>query len=271
MKCNNFGFSLVEMSVVLLIISTILGSVIILTNQSQTKSKYQQTIDKIKVIDQTLIKYAMKSGELPCPAPRTTALTDVTFGVATTTCNTTLTSPADDGIGKDVGQVRIGVVPIRTLGLPDSYMFDAWGMRITYAVDKNLAIDDTTFQNYIKPTTDGISIIDSNNNSVIDTDNNSAIKPIGVSNLSKTFPAFILISHGDNKKGATTMNGGVTNDCGAGTMDVLNCTSTANGTFRDTSIKLINKTFAAYFDDIVMWRTYDYVDVKNYYTNVVNP
>jgi prepilin-type N-terminal cleavage/methylation domain-containing protein len=274
MERNNFGFSLIEMSVVLLIISTIMGSVILLTGKSQTKLKYEDTIAKIKEIDEALIRYAMRAGELPCPARRNSALNNTNLGVATD-CNAAITTVAAGGTGAvadgvlEAGQVRIGVVPTRTLGLPDNYMFDAWGMRITYAVNRNLAIDDATFQAYTKPAVGGILIQDSNGNSAFDTDNNAAIKPVGVSGLTKTFPAFIIISHGDNKKGATNLSGATTNACTAGTMDVLNCGNT--GTFRDTSIKLINKTFAAYFDDIVLWRPYDYVDVNNYYTNSITP
>jgi prepilin-type N-terminal cleavage/methylation domain-containing protein len=248
------GFSLVEMSVVLVIISTILGSVIVLTNKAQDRSKYEITIAKIKAIDERLQQYAIKGGIIPCPARRNSALNSATFGIATD-CTTNLTAPADNGIGTDTGQVRIGVVPTRTLGLPDDYMFDAWGMRISYAVNKNLATTVAAFTAYTKPATGGIAIVDSAGNSVFDT--NAA--------LNKLFPAYVVISHGMDKKGAIAQAGTSTNSCGGSSDDVLNCGNT--GVFRDSSVKIINPAANAYFDDVIMWRIYDYLDNTNDYTS----
>jgi prepilin-type N-terminal cleavage/methylation domain-containing protein len=249
---KNNGFSLVEMAVVLVIISTILGSMMVLTNKAQDKAKYEATIAKVKEIDALLQQYAIKGGVIPCPAIRTATLNSSTFGVATDCA-------AAVGAGiTEVGQVRIGVVPTRTLGLPDNYMFDEWGMRITYAVNKNLATNAAAFNAYTKPVAGGIAIQDSADNSVFDT--NIA--------LTKLFPAYVVISHGSDKKGATVQVGTSTNACSGSSHDVLNCGNT--GVFRDTTIKLINKSLTAYFDDIIIWRTYDFLDNANDYTSELN-
>ncbi len=252
LRSHNKGFSLIEMSVVLVIISTILGSMMVLTNKSQDRAKYDATIIKIKAIDESLQKYAIKAGVIPCPAPRSAAVNSASFAVATD-CNIAAVAGTTQA-----GQVRIGAVPTRTLGLPDDYAYDEWGMRITYAINVNLATTMIAFTNYTKPVAGGIAMQDSAGNSVFDTN----------ILLDKLFPAYVVVSHGVDKKGATNKAGTVTNPCSGASNDVLNCSD--SGIFRDTSIKLINKVATAYFDDIIIWRAYDFLDNNNDYTNDVN-
>jgi prepilin-type N-terminal cleavage/methylation domain-containing protein len=250
-KHYNTGFSLIEMSVVLAIISSIIGAMIVLTGKVQERSKYEATLSNMQIIHNALTAYGRKGGVLPCPARRDLAPTHVDFGKATD-CNAVVTA----GI-TEIGQVRIGVVPVRALSLPDELMFDDWNMRILYAVDKNLAIDATTFTAYTKPVAGGITLLDGSGNNIID------------SNvlLTKLFPAYILLSHGQDKKGATNKLGNTTNTCTAGNADTLNCGNT--GSFRDTVIKRIATTSASYFDDIMLWRTYDFLDNDNHYTDAL--
>ncbi len=86
--------------------------------------------------------------------------------------------------------VAAGVVPVRTLGLPDDYMFDGYGRRIGYMVDIR-ATDKTTCRNMQTTKTLGsIQIMDSS----------AATSPYDLVMWS-------LISHGKNGHGAFPMQG----------------------------------------------------------------
>ncbi len=237
------AFTLLEMSVVLAVVALILGSVIALATQQFNTNTYQQTADTMATIEAALQRQVMISGYLPCPASRTAAIGSAGYGVATdctaaapagTTDISTIAGTADD--------VRIGVIPTRTLNLPDKVMMDAWNMRLTYAVVKDLAVNKTTFDAYVKPASGGINVTDSAGNSVIS------------STLAGNLVAYVIVSHGNDNKGATVSSGGSTNACTAGFGDTENCNNDA--TFIDTVIQdkvLANATF---YDDLIVWKPY---------------
>ena len=237
------AFSLLEMSVVLAIVSLILGSVISLATQQLNVNTYQQTKDTLNTIEAALQRQVMISGYLPCPASKTAAVASATYGIATD-CNAAAPAGTTDisTIAGTADDVRIGTVPTRTLNLSDKVMVDAWNMRITYAVVKDLAINKTTFDAYAKPTSGGIIVNDSAGNSMI------APSPTG------NLVAYVLVSHGYDNKGATAISGTSANSCGAGYGDTENCNN--DGTFVDTSIQDKGVANAAFYDDLISWKPY---------------
>ena len=125
------GFSLVELSIVLSIIAVIAGGALSVGSARTKAAKYEQTAKKMEIIQKAVASYLAIRGRIPCPAVGSTAPTASTFGFE----SDTLADPDDCTGVSQSGTAWIGVVPVRTLLLPDEFMFDGWGRRITYAVD----------------------------------------------------------------------------------------------------------------------------------------
>jgi len=145
----SFGFSLLEMSIVLAIIALIVGSGIAVFMVSLQNRQSSETQNKMRVLQQAIYNYRVAYGRLPCPADATQT-TDATannyFGLEAGTLSGGVWTP-DAGNCSNAGDSAKanfsngnnveGMVPTKTLNLADDYAIDAWGGRIMYAVDKN--------------------------------------------------------------------------------------------------------------------------------------
>jgi prepilin-type N-terminal cleavage/methylation domain-containing protein len=251
------GFSLIELSVVLAIISLIVGSIVSLTSQHMKTDKYESSLKKLTLIDEALRRYVIATGELPCPASRLLVTDDPNFGTEShATCSGDAPSGTTD-VGS--GTIRIGTVPVRELNLPDHMMFDAWDSRITYVMVKSLGVNDSlnSSSTITAPASDaswgGIRIYNALNSDVFDR-RDTNIAP-------SHFIAYALISHGENMGGARNKLGNMPITCPTISLDAMNCDDT-DYIFRDTSLTshLLN-TNANYFDDLVLWQP----------TSIINP
>ena len=124
------GFSLLELSVVLGIIALIAGVGMTMASGALKAADRISTQERLNTIKLALDSYGKTYGFLPCPAPRADTPTTATFGIGGS-CS---------GTG-----VSYGAVPVRTLGLPDSYAGDAWGNKLTYAVSQALTANSTNY------------------------------------------------------------------------------------------------------------------------------
>lgn len=221
------GFSLVELSVVIVIISIILSSSLVLLGSQASNARVAATTDRLKVIQDALALYLKNNGHYPCPARRNQAWDTANFGVATdcgAAVDANVTSLASDSI-------RIGDVPIRDLNLPSRMIADEWNMRFSYAVTKNLAIDADTYLA-----------------------NSGAIRIESDAGVSLTTPAntgaYVLFSHGEDKNGGYNRQSGVGIACAAGNIDSENCLNDDN-IFIDTYYRGTNSS--THFDDWILW------------------
>lgn len=117
------GFTLVELTVVLIIIGLIggiLGSMVMTMNDAQRAAT---TRAKLAAIDAALVSFVAINRRLPCPADGAATAGLEVFGTQDNPC-------AD--------QTR-GVVPWVTLGISAADIEDGWGTRITYRLDPYLA------------------------------------------------------------------------------------------------------------------------------------
>jgi prepilin-type N-terminal cleavage/methylation domain-containing protein len=153
---SHAGFSLIEMAMVVAIMGVMMGGVLSIAASKQEKSATTTTVTKLDDIEESVEKFFNRYGYLPCPASPTAAEGSSTFGVATD-CSSTVTSPSNTWeAGSSSDTVRGGVLPTRTLGLPDSAMYDEWGNRLGYAVIKELAVSRTNYTNFSTSATTGV-------------------------------------------------------------------------------------------------------------------
>jgi len=128
------GFTLIELSVVLLVITLLLGSLLIPLATQVDQRNVSETQKRLQEVKDALIGYAMANGRFPCPAVSTGAPTD--SGVEA--FNTGAGGLAANGI---CASFYGGYVPGITLGLSNldnqGFVVDAWGLqqnRIRYAI-----------------------------------------------------------------------------------------------------------------------------------------
>jgi len=165
MKLNNAkfeqtGFTLVEVSIVLLIVTILLGYTIAMFPVQQELKQYRQAQEEIREIKQALIGFAQINGRLPCPAAADSAGVEDAGG---TGCN-----------------AYTGFVPAITLGIrgdlnDDLLLMDPWGNPYRYAVASSDfdgdAIDDFVSPDEMKD----IGLVDSNADDAIDLDANLVV------------------------------------------------------------------------------------------------
>ena len=116
-KLNQKGFTLVEIAIVLLIVTILLGYSVAMLPVQQELKQYRQVENEMKDIVDHLIAFAQVNGRLPCAADAT-GLADPDTGLD---CNT-----------------WYGFLPGKTLGIDGSYdnnlLVDPWGTPYRYQV-----------------------------------------------------------------------------------------------------------------------------------------
>src|SRR5690606_31304199 len=128
------------------------------------------------------------------------------------------------------GGVRIGAVPTRALGLPDSAAADKFGSRIVYAVTEALT-DAGNFGS----SNGAITVRDMSDTNIL------------------TDAAYFLASPGRDRKGAYIHNtAAIPRSCGStANLDTLNCTLTS-AVFRDAPFNN-GEVANRFFDDVTGW------------------
>ncbi len=242
-KNNDVGFTLLEMSIVVLILGILLVGGINLHLAIIELSEKNLSSDRIYMVDKAIREYVLKNLHLPCPSDILLSETDANykenFGKELRNINDECFAKNGDFENNDY---IAGGVPTKVLELPSEYAEDAWGNRIMYVVGKKSAKNKIGFfasGGYL------INIKGIHGNVVT----NSAI--------------YVLISSGQNGNGA--FRDGPRNDIDASPslVDVKNIIAAKEYTFYDplnpnsstnnnpVFIKDINNKK---FDDIVYYR-----------------
>ncbi|TAF13784.1 MAG: hypothetical protein EAZ74_05090 [Alphaproteobacteria bacterium] len=234
------------MSIILTMFALLMASLLGDASQKRQEKTYVSTQARMEKIAESLQFYAQFHDYLPCPASRELPLSSANFGRSSTKCQTPSATP--DGTqfisnangNNDQYQLIVGMVPVRELGLKDDDAFDTWKRRITYIMIRPTGIYPNGYRSY--------SPWQMNDYPILRNAQNTDVVGTSPSNL----PAFILISHGIDGKGAFTQAGTLFRACGA-SYDSENCNN-------DKLLRLsplvtnIAETHANYYHDIILWR-----------------
>lgn len=109
MSHKSAGFTLIELAVVLLIVSLLLGGLLVPLSTQIGQRNIQQTQTQLDEIREALLGFAVVNGRLPCPTT-TADPTNANYGLEDANC----TAPASEGY-----------LPWKTLGVA---AYDAWGV-----------------------------------------------------------------------------------------------------------------------------------------------
>lgn len=124
------GFSLVELSIVILIMGLLLGGLMMPLSVQRENARLRDGADQLATIEAAIEGYALVNGRLPCPA------TPASGGVA---------APAGGGC-----TTQHGFVPGTTLDLSgqrnaDNLLLDPWGSPVRYSVSRTDSNGDGTW------------------------------------------------------------------------------------------------------------------------------
>ncbi len=148
------GFSLVEMALVLLIVSLVLGGIITYINAQVVQARISSTNNKQQAIKAALISFVARNGRLPCPAIANLPLGNAAEGVEAptgATNNTPCVGTIGSGTAANVFTIQdqsylpantptstlvvsTGEVPWSSLGLTHEAALDGYANRFTYQV-----------------------------------------------------------------------------------------------------------------------------------------
>ena len=126
MTKNNNGFTLIEMSVIILITAVMIAMAIGFAISIISTARQIETNHKLKLVKEALAEYAVMNNRIPCPSS------------ALRTGNANYGFENGNGTALGVSGYRCnanqGAVPFRTLGISENLTIDGWGNPISYAV-----------------------------------------------------------------------------------------------------------------------------------------
>jgi prepilin-type N-terminal cleavage/methylation domain-containing protein len=148
------GFSLLEMSVVIAIIATVMAFIVVTVPGYLQQQQLDNTKAKMQNLQTALEQYWKTYGRLPCPADIVNYnATDANFGKEATnpgSCDGAISSTWTYDVhssavtycdystpGVNDHCLYGGMIPTKTLRLSDEDAFDSFGRRILYAVDSD--------------------------------------------------------------------------------------------------------------------------------------
>jgi len=212
------AYTLVELSIVLVIISIFLSSGLNIFTNNIVQTKTVNTKEKLNIIYKSLAEYLMKNKKLPCPINLDIAKdTNSNYAFINSNCATVSNT------------INIGALPARDLGLSSNIAEDDFGNKILYVIDNRLTPSSSTFNatNF------------SNGTITISNDTSDAIKPV-----------LLLLSFGANSCGSYKTNG-VQNKFCDNELDGTDQQENSNNDNIFTTSATNPK-----FDDIVLTKTY---------------
>ncbi len=136
-KNNIRGFSLLELSIVLVIVSVALGSSLFILGKYSENNKRKITDARIQQVMVAIKKYAARYNRLPCPANMGTSERTQNYGWGRYSAGNCVNVSF-----MDAGKTSTGMVPINNLGLYPSLALDGWGNRLRYTIRSAHAADN---------------------------------------------------------------------------------------------------------------------------------
>lgn len=239
------AFSLLELSVVIIIVGVIAGVALGL-KQSGADDCVGATKEQMKDIQGAMERFVIQHERYPLPALRTAGVEDVKFGREVTPAEL-LANPALLDVTTPpvttppTSSVTVGALPFQALGLAPSYAGDCWGNKFSYAVTTYLTETGKFNQQLPLQTYEGVITVKAD----------ASAAPVSVK------AAYVVISHGANGLGAVKVNyHSDTNDkryCALGsTLDTENC-EPSNAVFVGAAYNDGKDAGAKFFDDIIIF------------------
>ena len=234
------AYTLIELSIVILIISVLMMGGLTITISSLNKAKKISSQNKINEIYNAVGKFLLENKRLPCPANLALTKDSNLYGVESrdgnNECNVSISN----------GNLYYGMVPAKTLNLPLNMGEDDFGGKISYIIDKRFA---TNFQDNITNKNTGFGTTGSYTGIMTIKE-----KPSSISRTITADAILVILSHGLNKFGAFNNNSTIQNARSSDSDESENDanSSVANGF---DNIFIYNSQNSKIFDDVMIFKT----------------
>lgn len=192
-NCRTTGFTLVEMSVVLVISGLLIATAITAGTAQITQSRILSTKSKEESVKLALISFIARNNRLPCPAIPTLEPGELGYGVEADTPGTCTGVPSSSG-------VYTGVLPWSSMGMSNESASDGYYNRFTYKVT---ALATNLDANRISGMTGNITV---HTKTPTDASNQSNNCANGLA-VNPCAAVAVIVSHGQNGFGAYTPGG----------------------------------------------------------------
>ncbi|TWT44949.1 Type II secretion system protein G precursor [Phycisphaerae bacterium RAS1] len=199
------GFSLLELSVVLVIIGVITAMGVVTATGAIESARRVATERKLDALEAALMAFREHNDRLPCPAQPATASTHYDFGVEADSAGI-CTGGARSAVIWDATYAE-GDIPVRTLGLPNEFAFDGWGRKFSYTVPQYFT-SHRAFSTHHPTQKCGTSVYGGGGASDVISDGNAA---------------YTIVSFGRNGHGAYLGNGARMSSGSAEADELRNC------------------------------------------------
>ena len=236
------GFTLIEISIVLVVIGLLLSGGLLAIAPVLERTKITESNNRLDLIEDALVLYAIQHNCLPCPADGDLVTgsgndgrsEDDAGGFYVIDC-------ADENGGASCrADGQDNVIPWTTLGLTEADALDGWGNRFFYAVSPTLAVVnglDRTPPSTYPPGTLTVGTTG-------DTDPFDNIT---------TAAAYVVFSFGPDRSDARQGQSGATQADKYGSATQNDNSDAANSDYvQDLPINIEGNT---YFDDILRWKS----------------
>ena len=247
------GFSLIELSIVILIVSILITGSLGISKTAINNSKAKVTKERMDTVYKAFSNFLAVNRRLPCPAILTVPKGTSTYGTEAAnqgTCTSTFTSSTN------APNLVYGMVPILALNLDPDMAEDGFGTKFTYVADKRFTRVNTSATD----TLDGFEITKGipspNDTSSTDLLSADVQGPLGTLLLSNRNAVFVLLSHGANKFNGFNATGTTQNGVSTVTDENDNSCNTCavSGTTSFNRIFVASSTDAN-FDDSIIFKT----------------
>jgi len=199
------GFTLLELSIVLIIIALVTGMAVTSGISVIATARQVATQNKMAAIDKAMLAFRTANNRLPCPGDLTITPGSANYGVEGANQGTCVGGTPSANFWNASSPCTVeGGVPAATLGLSPDFMYDGWGNRLRYAVD----ISTTTTNAFL-------SLPLTYNGTITVNDGN------GNARSGKT--VYVVVSHGANGHGAYTTSGATINTGSDNPNELINC------------------------------------------------
>jgi prepilin-type N-terminal cleavage/methylation domain-containing protein len=243
------AFSLIELSIVIVIVSIMITGVLSVSVSSINNAKIKTTNDRMKEVYKAMGNFLLVNKRLPCPAAITKVKSvDSDYGAEVgggSGCS-------GEGVYQSatVSTLVYGMVPVRALGLANDMAEDGFESKFTYIVDKDMT---NTFE--ATPTLGNATFSTGTYTSILTIND----KPGGGTQAITVDAIMALISHGANKSGAFNANSATQNTRSSNADELENDATTFDNapTPKTAAFDIIIISSSAdsdVFDDIVFFK-----------------
>lgn len=229
---SDAGFSLVELALVLVIVGALAWGATQLGDGLTQSAGNASAEMNMTTIENALDAYRRQNMRLPCPADASLAPSDPNYGVEALSADPMVLC-ALPLLGTHA--VR-GALPAVTLGLAPALMFDVWGGRLAYLVDRRLTADRA------------FELFD-----MFDVTMGDIVVRDAAGSDRTTRAVYALLSAGPNQYGATNRAGLVLNAAKMSAAEAENADLTPAGIAAPNNI-VVQALPAPAFDDVVLYK-----------------